>query len=155
MNRRLPFFLVVALVAVALTVVLTGGTGHRKAVPSATTPLPGPTLSAVSPQTLADRGIVLTAPTGSPAVAEADATNTALANFPGTATEAVLATVESPGVPMLVGCLCWVISVNPDAPIGDVAGPGESPRPATREYLLVFVDATTGEYLYGAEAAHF
>ncbi len=155
MKGKLTVSLLSALTAVALAALLTGSAAHRKALPTPTTPLPGPTLSAVSPQTLDARGIVLLAPVGTPSVTEADATTTALANFPGTATEAVLAAVDAPDGPILDGCLCWVISVNPDAPMGEVAGPGESPRPATREYLLVFVDAETGLYRYGAEAYHF
>jgi len=111
-----------------------------------------PTLATVSATTLANRGIELVWPVGIAVVSPARADAAALRQFQGTVRETVLATIRSHESPMLDGCLCWVVSIRPANPRSLVAPPGESPRPATIEYLLVFVDARTERFVFGAQA---
>lgn len=111
-----------------------------------------PTLATVSATALASQGIELLVPQGQVRVSRARADSAALDQFAGTVLESVLATVRSPGGPILDGCLCWVVSIRPTNPKSFVAPPGESPRPATVDWLLVFVDARTGRFVFGAES---
>jgi len=109
-----------------------------------------PRMATVSAKSLASRGIALVLPQGAARISRARADAAALRQFEGTVRETVLATVVSPNGPVLDGCLCWVVSIRPANPKSFI-GHGESQKPIV-EYLLVFVDARTGRFVYGAEA---
>jgi hypothetical protein len=107
-----------------------------------------PTLSTVSDEQLARVGIRLVKPVGGPVIGPARAESAAVAQFHGKAREAVLATVSAPRGPLVDGCLCWVVSVLPRVRTEQVGGVQESPTLVAIEYLVVFVNARTGTFVF-------
>ena len=110
-----------------------------------------PILQTVSTQTLAARGITLSAPTATATVSQSSADATAVSIW-GKNTqirEQVLADLTDTDSEVS-GRLVWVISLMPAGGIWSVGGgrPG-APGPQEQSYLLEFVDAATGQDLYG------
>jgi hypothetical protein len=108
----------------------------------------GPSLSAVSAQTLAAGGITLSNPTVSATVNKAAAVGVAQNQFPGAQVrEAVLAQVRDDHQAPPLDRLCWIVSLVPPAGVGSVGPSGNTSSPAS--YLLVFIDARTGAFVFG------
>src|SRR5579864_4036601 len=108
-------------------------------------------LAGVTQESLAQTGIALdSAPTG-PAIAQNEAVSTALAGYPGTQLrEVVLVHAYKKFQLPAEGSLCWVVSITP--PMATVSGPPGS-REIPVRYFLVFVDATTGKFLFSSDYA--
>lgn len=108
-------------------------------------------LTTVSAATLAANGITLQAPQAgtSPAVSEssaaATASNAVYAN--SSVREQVLASLTDTTVPGMTSRMVWAVSVMPPGGIHSVGGPAGSAQQA-QSYMIVFVDATTGAFLY-------
>ena len=102
-------------------------------------------LSSVSTADLANAGIQLGAPTASATVSQAAAQQTALQQFPGsTVREAVLADFSNTDHVPAINTLAWAVSLTvppgltPQGPVGPTA---------KFTYLVVFIDATTGQFI--------
>lgn len=111
-----------------------------------------PQLASVSSAELQSHGVELLLPavpavTIGVGVAEREAT---MRLFPGSRVrEAVLARVRSRYVPIVDGCTCWIVSIVPPGGIvHPSAGPGGT-RPILGRYMLLYIDAGTGRFLYG------
>lgn len=108
----------------------------------------GPSLGAVSAQTLAAGGITLSNPVASAAVSKDAAIQAAQAQFAGAQVrEAVLAQVRDDHQVPVVDKLCWAVSLVPPAGTGSAGPAGSASLPAS--YLVVFVDAQTGSFVFG------
>lgn len=136
-------FFVAATIACVL-LALGGGLFTVRAAGSST----GPTLSAVSAQTLAAEGIALMSPSTSATVTESAAIETAESQFPGAQDrEAVLAQVRDDHQVPALDRLCWVVSLVPPVGTESIGPPGSTPQPAS--YFVVFIDAQTGAFVFG------
>ena len=63
--------------------------------------------------------------------------------------ETVLAIVESPNRPIVNGKLCWVVSLALNGMTFASSGPpGRSGAVGRPSYLLVFIDAQSGQFLF-------
>jgi hypothetical protein len=108
----------------------------------------GPSLDSVSAQTLAAGGITLSSPVASAAVSKDAALQRAQSQFAGAQVrEAVLAQVRDDHQVPVVDKLCWAVSLAPPAGTGSTGPPGSTSRPAS--YLVVFIDAQTGAFVFG------
>lgn len=145
--RRVFVFTVVATMGMVATSSSWGARGILAVTPS------GPTLTTVSSATLAAEGVSLSAPsTQTPAISAAQADSVAENSVVPNATvrEHILADLTDSTKPDIADRLVWVVSVMPPGGVWSVGGPGSgapSRQPGT--YMLVFVDAQTGEFLYG------
>lgn len=148
MVRRFLIFAIVALTAFAVSGF---STGESQILPTGTTA--GPGLATVSAATLAAEGVTLAFPTTDAAVsgakAEAVAENSVIPN--STVREKVLANLTDTTVPGMTNRLVWVVSVMPPGGVWATGGgvPGITERQAGT-YMVVFVDAMTGQFLYAA-----
>jgi hypothetical protein len=136
--------LLVAVIGVVSGVSLAGAhTRHNDVV----------TLTTVSTATLAASGTTLTTPsTSNPPVTAAQADAVAVKSQGGgnVVLEHALANLTDTGVPGMTNRLAWVVSVMPYGGFTwSHGGVGTGP-PQRATYMLVFVDANTGDYLYGA-----
>jgi hypothetical protein len=109
-----------------------------------------PVLNSVSASTLAEAGIQLRAPSGSAAIRQATAQQTALQAFPGTSTvrETVLADLSNTHHVPAINTLVWAVSLTvPSGFCPASAGPPPGNRGMRVSYLVVFIDAATGEFI--------
>lgn len=111
------------------------------------------TVDGVSVKRLARGGNLLLPPAARPLVRQEDAERVAAAQLGGaTVRQTILAEVHSMS-PTAQGRLCWVVSMLPHRGIwhpssGPPRGGGYQRRlPGT--YILIFVDAVTGEFVMG------
>jgi hypothetical protein len=119
---------------------------------SAASPQPIPGLKAAPAEQLASAGITFRAPSA-PAVISSDvATRAALVQVPGgTVDQIILAdftdTHRSPAVSGLV----WAVSFRPSAAVVRPGGPavGHSDAMAPLVYIVILIDANTGEFVEG------
>jgi hypothetical protein len=112
----------------------------------------GVTLSTVSTATLAASGIQLTTPsTSNPPVTAAQADAVGVNSFGGgnDVLEHTLANLTDPGVPGMTNRPVWVVSVMPYGGYPWSNGCLGCGPPQQATYMLVFIDANTGDYLYG------
>lgn len=136
-------FLAAAVIACIL-LVLAGGLLTVRAAGSTS----GPTLTAVSAQTLASGGITLSTPTTTAAVSQSAAIQAAQTQFPGAQVhQAVLAQVQDSHQVPALDRLCWAVSLVPPAGTESVGPPGSTPLPAS--YFVLFIDAQTGAFVFG------
>ena len=107
------------------------------------------TLATVSQATLIANGVSLTTPVGQASVSSENAAQTALASMSPAATvrEETLANLTDSTVPGIDNELAWVVSLAPPGGIHSVGGPAGSER-LNGSFMLVFVDAETGKFLY-------
>lgn len=150
---------IAAIGIVALSTMLVASLTVAAAPP---TPGPAPVLKGVDPNRLAETGIRLDAPSGTPAISKARAEQVALQRFSGsTIRETVLVEFRRETFqPLATPRLAWVVSI--DLPMGNYhpssgpmkeGGKGE-PRfntgPIPASYCLIFVDAATGKFILGS-----
>jgi hypothetical protein len=142
------------LVALALAV-SAGAVGAAFTLRARATPTPAAvTLQTASASSLDGAGIRLTTPSGSPAIDGEAASQAAIARFPGSVREAVLAQVEDRGAVPALHCLCWVISVYPrDGLQFPSGGPSGNTNRQTPAYWLVIVDASSGKPVDGVASS--
>jgi len=111
----------------------------------------GPTLASVSTQGLASHAIYLGQPASQAILGQDAAVTTALAQFPGShVRETLLAQVTDTRVPVINGRLCWIVSIVPSTGIVMPSAGPDGHTPIYGDYFLVFVDAKSGTYLFGA-----
>jgi hypothetical protein len=114
------------------------------------TPAP-PTLQTARASELALEDITLGNPAAAAQVTRAQAERTVLTEFPGSQIrESVLAQLHAQRMPSAAHRLCWVVSIVPPGGLWQPSSgaPGNQARiPA--DYFLLFVDAQTGQYLFG------
>jgi hypothetical protein len=112
-----------------------------------------PVLRTVSAKTLAASRISLEAPTlgFGPKISQASAERVAvLGESPGTAVrESVLAHVTVSGTVPPVECDCWVVSIMPGGGIWSNPPSGQKAQPGS--YDVRFIDAATGQFVFGNE----
>jgi hypothetical protein len=147
MNRRLALVTAGAVTALAVA----GAT-----LAAAATTNPTPVLNSASATDLAQAGIQLKGPTSSAAVSQAVAQQTALQEFPGsTVREAVLANFSNTHHVPEINTLAWAISLTSPSGI-DPASVGPPPgHPGLKlSYLVVFIDAATGEFIQSTAKGH-
>jgi hypothetical protein len=107
------------------------------------------TLSTVSAATLAASRETLTLPsTNNPAVTAQQADAVAVGSMGGPVREHALANLTDTGIPGMTNKLVWVVSVGPPGGFSSSSPLGGQPMHGT--YTLVFVDATTGNFLYAS-----
>lgn len=110
------------------------------------------TLQTVSATRLAAEGMSLHQPDISASVTQAEAIQSAALEFPPSPQirESVLALVQDANVPLIDGRTLWIVSLMPP---GGFMPPSTGPAPGTdvppASYILVFIDPTTGEFVFG------
>lgn len=109
-------------------------------------------LTTVSPEQLLAAHLNLEQPTSTtPSVSRSSAETAARAAFPmaGTVRESVLAYLNSPNYPADTGKVYWVVSLELNGMQFPSTGPfgSKATRPQPN-YLLVFIDAQTGQYVF-------
>lgn len=115
------------------------------------------TLNSVSSDELMARGISLaqldSSQEASVTVSSSAAVEDALQEYPGSSVvENVQASVTDSFVPAVDGCVCWIVSIVPPGGIHPVGGgpANATESPITGTYFLVFIDATSGVFRFGA-----
>lgn len=110
-------------------------------------------LRSVSQRALALSGITLAQPSDMTGVgANESKAIAAVLEFqpPGTdVREAVLATASVFSMSPPLTCSCWIVSVMPPSGVESSGASGTSPTPG--DYSLWFVDATSGDVVFGVE----
>ncbi len=108
-------------------------------------------LETVPSQRLAAEKLELRAPSRAANVSKSRAEFLARSYFPGSdVRESALAAVRDPNVPVVNGRLCWVVSLSlPGGIYHPSAGPRGNTMRLPASYLLVFVDADTGDFVFG------
>jgi hypothetical protein len=110
------------------------------------------TLQTVSAAQLAAEGMSLHQPAISASVTQAGAIQAASAAFPPSplVRESVLARIEDANVPLIDGRTLWIVSLMPTGGfMPPSAGPAPGAPVAPARFLLVFIDPTTGEFVFG------
>ena len=113
-------------------------------------PTLGPSIRAVSADRLAESGTVLLNPFpwDHPEISRSQGEQLALLQAPGgTVLQSVLAEVVETNPGTKQPRLCWVVSM-PASMISSSGPPGSTPRRAN--FYLVFIDAHSGQFLYGS-----
>jgi hypothetical protein len=138
-NRRL------ALVIAGAVTVLTALGATLAASASAT---PSPMLKSVSATFVSQAGIQLRAPTGSAAVIQHAAQQTALQEFPGsTVRETVLTNFSDTHHVPAISTLAWAVSLTVPSDFPAPSGPAPARSHMKPSYLVVFINATTGTFI--------
>lgn len=122
-------------------------TGIAVSITALAAPAP-PTLTTVTTQTLAASGVTLGVPEVPATVSRDAAIQVATAALPGSQSrEVVLAQVHNDHLAPVLDRLAWVVSIMPPGGIySSSARPGGQALQGS--YLLVFVDAQTGAFIY-------
>lgn len=127
------------------------------AVTGATTTNDGNVISmqSVSAAQLGAAHLHLVRPNSGAAVSRGQAEQTARAAFPmaGAVREAQLAFLDSPNYPSYTGKLYWVVSLELNGLDFPSSGPpprGHKVAHAQPSYLLVFIDADTGKFVFAS-----
>jgi hypothetical protein len=112
------------------------------------------TLRSVTSDALAQENLRLLVPAATDATSTTITANSAqqaaAAGFPGPpkVIESALADVSDPNVPLINGKLLWVVSLDPTSAPRSSGPPGsKEPGPPTR--FLVFIDPSTGKFVFG------
>ncbi len=110
---------------------------------------PSPALSSVTTRTLLADNVTLSPPLGDPTVSRTAAATVATAAFPGAAVrEEVLARVRNTHLSPPLDDSCWVVSIMPAGGIWSPSAGGPGGKRMRGTYFLVFVDASTGRFIY-------
>src|SRR5437867_4335737 len=115
-----------------------------------------PRLAWASSESLAQVGIVLSAPDGRARVDGVSAVDRVTQEFPGASIrEIVLAQVDDTHAVPERHCLCWVASI---VPAGGLSFPSSGPPGASRtvavpSYMIVLFDANSGAFVEGAASS--
>lgn len=109
------------------------------------------TLTTAPSDVLASEGINLEAPTSAALISRSQAETAAQLAFPqaGGVREAILVHLNSPSRPLADGRLYWVVSLDLKGMPFPGQGPLGSPQlQAKPSFLLVFIDAATGKFVF-------